>query len=106
MLSPARTLRTVSTQIKTLERQIAGAVHARPGRRVFTSLLDQLNSFITSADVLPEMGDRRARYPQPPRSPAARLGDRSCTAGPCARDSATPRMLGDAVIRPHWWTIM
>ena len=63
VLCLASTLRTLSTQINTLERQIATAVRAHPDGAVFLSLFKDPNSFITAAQMLAEIGDCRARYP-------------------------------------------
>jgi transposase len=54
-------LRTLNVQIKQLERQIATATRAHPDGVIFLSLFK--GSVITAAELLAEMGDCRARYP-------------------------------------------
>ena len=54
-------LRTLNTEIKQLERQIAAAIRAHPDGVIFLSLFK--GSVITAAELLAEIGDCRARYP-------------------------------------------
>jgi transposase len=61
VLTFAGMLRTLNMQIKQLERQIATAIRAHPDAAIFTSLFK--GSVITAAQLLAEMGDCRARYP-------------------------------------------
>jgi transposase len=56
-------LRTLNGQIKGLERDIRTAVRAHPDGPVFLSLFKQAHSVITAAELLAEIGDCRARYP-------------------------------------------
>jgi transposase len=56
-------IRTLNTQIKQLERQIATQIRAHPDGPIFLSLFKQRASVITAAEMLAEMGDCRARYP-------------------------------------------
>ena len=63
VLCLVQTLRTLSAQINTLERQIATVVRAHPDGAIFLSLFKDPNSFITAAQMLAEIGDCRARYP-------------------------------------------
>ena len=63
VLTFVATIRTLNTQIKGLERQIATAVRAHPDGHIFLSLFKQRSSVITAAEMLAEMGDCRARYP-------------------------------------------
>ena len=63
VLCLVQTLRTLSTQIKTLDRQIEDAVRAHPDGEIFLSLFKDPNSFLTAAEMLAEIGDCRGRYP-------------------------------------------
>ena len=63
VLGLVATLKTLVAQIKQLDRQIAAAVRAHPDGEIFLSLFKDPDSFITAAEMLAEMGDRRARYP-------------------------------------------
>ena len=63
VLCLVQTLRTLSTQIKTLDRQIEDAVRAHPYGEIFLSLFKDPNSFLTAAEMLAEIGDCRGRYP-------------------------------------------
>jgi len=63
VLCLVQTLTTLSTQIKTLDRQIEDAVRAHPDGEIFTSLFKDPNSFLTAAEMLAEIGDCRGRYP-------------------------------------------
>ena len=56
-------VRTLNGQIKGLERDIRTAVRAHPDGPVFLSLFKQAHSVITAAELLAEIGDCRARYP-------------------------------------------
>jgi transposase len=56
-------IRTLNTQLKQLERQIATAIRAHPDGHIFLSLFKQRSSVITAAELLAEMGDCRVRYP-------------------------------------------
>jgi len=62
VLCLVQTLRTLSTQIKTLDRQIEDAVRAHPDGEIFLSLFKDPNSFLTAAEMLAEIGDCRGRY--------------------------------------------
>ena len=55
------TLKTLLAQIKTLDGQIATAVREHPDGEIFLSLFK--GSVITAAELLAEIGDCRARYP-------------------------------------------
>jgi hypothetical protein len=61
VLTLVATLRTLNAQIKELERQIAAAIREHPDGAIFLSLFKR--SVITAAELLTEMGDCRARYP-------------------------------------------
>ena len=63
VLCLVQTLTTLSTQIKTLDRQIEDAVRAHPDGEIFLSLFKDPNSFLTAAEMLAEIGDCRGRYP-------------------------------------------
>ena len=63
MLTLVATVRTLNTQIKELERQIATAIRAHPDGPIFLSLFKQRYSVITAAEMLAEMGDCRGRCP-------------------------------------------
>jgi transposase len=63
VLCLVQTLRTLAGQINTLERQIAAAVRAHPDGAIFLSLFKGRNTFLTAAEMLAEIGDCRARYP-------------------------------------------
>ena len=56
-------VRTLNGQIKGLERDIRTAVRAHPDGPLFLSLFKQAHSVITAAELLAEIGDCRARYP-------------------------------------------
>ncbi len=62
VLSLVATIRTLSAQIKELERQIASAIRQHPDGHIFLSLFKQRASVVTAAELLAEMGDCRARY--------------------------------------------
>jgi transposase len=62
VLGLVATLTTLLGEIKTLDRQIASAVHAHPDGEIFTSLFRGADSVICAATMLSEMGDCRARY--------------------------------------------
>ena len=49
--------------LKTLERELEDAVRAHPDGEIFLSLFKSRNSFVTAAELLAEIGDCRARYP-------------------------------------------
>ena len=55
------TLKQLNEQIKDLERQIATGIREHPDGHIFLSLFK--GSTITAAELLAEMGDCRARYP-------------------------------------------
>jgi len=63
VLTFVATIRTLNTQIKDLERQIRTQVRAHPDGLIFLSLFKQPCSVITAAELLAEIGDCRARYP-------------------------------------------
>jgi hypothetical protein len=63
VLCLVQTLTTLAGQINTLERQIAAAVRAHPDGAIFLSLFKGRNMFLTAAEMLAEIGDCRARYP-------------------------------------------
>jgi transposase len=56
-------IRTLNAQIKGLEQQIRAQVRAHPDGEIFLSLFKSPNSFLTAAELLAEIGDCRARYP-------------------------------------------
>jgi transposase len=56
-------LTTLNRQIKQLERQIATAIREHPDGAIFLSLFKDASSVITAAELLAEIGDCRARYP-------------------------------------------
>jgi len=61
VLSMVATLKTLTAEIRTLERQIAAAVREHPDGEIFLSLFK--GSFVTAAEMVAEIGDCRARYP-------------------------------------------
>jgi Transposase IS116/IS110/IS902 family len=61
VLGLVATLKTLAGEVKALEKQIAAAVREHPDGEIFTSLFK--DSFITAAELLAEIGDCRARYP-------------------------------------------
>jgi transposase len=61
VLSLVAMLRSLTVQIKALERRIAIAVREHPDGVIFLSLFK--GTVITAAELLAEMGDCRARYP-------------------------------------------
>jgi transposase len=63
VLTLVATLKSLQTQIKELERQIATAIGEHPDGPVFRSLFKGRYSVITAAELLSEIGDCRARYP-------------------------------------------
>jgi transposase len=63
VLALVATLKTLTAQIRTLEREIATAVREHPDGQIFLSLFKDPNSFICAAELLAEIGDCRARYP-------------------------------------------
>jgi transposase len=63
VLSFVAMVRTLNAQIKDLERQIRDQVRAHPDGPVFLSLFKSPASVITAAELLAEIGDCRARYP-------------------------------------------
>ena len=63
MLTLVTTIATLNVQIKELERQLATAIRAHPDGVIFRSLFKGPYSVITSAELLAEIGDCRARYP-------------------------------------------
>ena len=50
-------------QVKQLDRQIASAVREHPDGEIFLSLFRDPRSVVTAAELLAEIGDCRARYP-------------------------------------------
>jgi Transposase IS116/IS110/IS902 family len=54
-------LKQLNLQINQLERQITSAISEHPDGKIFLSLFK--GSTITAAEMLAEIGDRRARYP-------------------------------------------
>jgi transposase len=56
-------IKHVNDQIKALERQIASALREHPDGPVFRSLFKAPDSVITAAELVAEIGDCRARYP-------------------------------------------
>ncbi len=63
VLTLVTTIATLNVQIKELERQLATAIRAHPDGVIFRSLFKGPYSVITSAELLAEIGDCRARYP-------------------------------------------
>ena len=63
VLSFVAMIRALNAQIKDLERQIRTQVRAHPDGEIFLSLFKSANSFLTAAELLAEIGDCRARYP-------------------------------------------
>ena len=63
MLSLVATIKSLNSQIKELERQIATAIREHPDGQIFRSLFNGADSVITAAELLGEIGDCRARYP-------------------------------------------
>jgi transposase len=63
VLALVATLKPLVAQIKTLERQIAKAIHEHPDGAIFLSLFRDPRSVVTAATLLAEIGDCRARYP-------------------------------------------
>jgi transposase len=63
VLSYVAMVRTLNAQIKDLECQIRTQVRAHPDGEIFLSLFKSPNSFLTAAELLAEIGDCRARYP-------------------------------------------
>ena len=56
-------LKTLTAELKTLERELEDAVRTHPDGEIFLSLFKSRNSFVTAAELLAEIGDCRARYP-------------------------------------------
>jgi transposase len=56
-------VRTLNGQVKGLELDIRTAVRAHPDGPLFLSLFKQAHSVIPAAELLAEIGDCRARYP-------------------------------------------
>jgi transposase len=65
VLSLVTTLKPLVDQIRLLTSQIAGAVRAHPDGEIFLALFRDPKSSITAAGLLAEIGDNRARYPNP-----------------------------------------
>jgi len=63
VLSLVATIKSLNSQIKELERQIATAIREHPDGQIFRSLFKGADSVITAAELLGEIGDCRARYP-------------------------------------------
>src|SRR5450631_1680365 len=63
VLSLVATIKSLNSQIKELERQIATAIREHPDGQIFRSLFKGAHSVITAAELLGEIGDCRARYP-------------------------------------------
>jgi transposase len=63
VLALVATIKSLNSQIKDLERQIASAVREHPDGRIFLSLFKKPGSVICAAELLAEIGDCRARYP-------------------------------------------
>ncbi len=63
VLALVATIKSLNSQIKDLERQIANAVREHPDGRIFLSLFRKPSSVICAAELLAEIGDCRARYP-------------------------------------------
>jgi transposase len=61
VLTLVATIKALNAQIKELERQIATAIHEHPDGAIFLSLFK--GTVITAAELLAEIGDCRARYP-------------------------------------------
>ena len=56
-------VRTLNAQIKELERQIATAIREHPDGADLPVAVQSADSVITAAELLAEIGDCRARYP-------------------------------------------
>jgi transposase len=65
VLALVNTLRPIVEQIALLTSQITGAVRSHPDGNIFLALFRHPKSSITAAGLLAEIGDNRARYPNP-----------------------------------------
>ena len=63
MLGLVATLKSLLTQIKALDLQLATALREHPDGEIFRSLFKDPRSVICAAELLAEIGDCRARYP-------------------------------------------
>jgi transposase len=63
VLAPVAAIKPLVDQIKQLDRQIADALREHPDGEIFLSLFRDPRSVVTAAELLSEIGDRRARYP-------------------------------------------
>jgi len=59
------TIKAINEQIKQLQAQIATAMRKHPDGAIFLSLFKKPSSVICAAELLAEIGDCRARYPNP-----------------------------------------
>jgi len=76
VLSLVAALEPIVAAISQLERQIAQAVRAHPDGEIFTSLFKHPDSVLTAAIMVAEIGDCRARLPQPRRADRRRRPSR------------------------------
>jgi transposase len=65
VLALIATLGPIVEQIALLTSQIAGAVRAHPDGPIFLALFRDPKSSVTAAGLVAEIGDNRARYPNP-----------------------------------------
>ena len=65
VLALVAAIKPLVAQIKQLDRQIATALRAHPDGAIFLSLFKDPYSVICAAELLSEIGDCRARYPNP-----------------------------------------
>jgi transposase len=83
-------LRPIVEQIGQLTSQIAGATRTHPDGAIFLALFRDRKSVVTTAGLLAEMGDNRARYPTSD-SLAADAGQAPVTIQSGKRNNATFR---------------
>jgi transposase len=97
----AATLTPIVEQITQLTSQIAGAIRSHPDGPIFLSFFKDPKSVITAAGLLAEIGDNRARYPNPD-SLAADAGQAPVAKESGKRRHATFRWACDKRLRNHF----
>jgi hypothetical protein len=79
VLALVAAIKPLVDQIKQLDGKIATALHEHPDGAIFLSLFRDPRSVVTAAELLSEIGDCRARYPNPRRARRRRRpGRRRC----------------------------
>jgi transposase len=95
VLTHVATLKTLNTEIKELEPQIATAGRQHPDGEIFLSLFRHRQSVVTAAALLAEIGDCRERY--------AHRDAIAAVAGQAAVACRSPNAVSRSALRAAFW---